>query len=71
MTFQSRFGKAKWLTPYTDVRLVELAQQGDQHIAIISPAFSADFLETLEELACENKEVFIEAGGKEYHYIAH
>ncbi len=69
MTFQSRFGKAKWLTPYTDVVLSELPAQGAKHIAIISPAFSADCLETLEELAHENREVFISAGGEEYHYI--
>ncbi len=70
MTFQSRFGKAEWLMPYTDKTLAELPEQGDKHIAIISPAFSADCLETLEELTGENKEVFIAAGGEEYHYIA-
>ncbi|XQW84437.1 ferrochelatase [Thalassotalea piscium] len=69
MSFQSRFGKAEWLKPYTDETLVELAQQGHKHVAIISPAFSADCLETLEELAHENKETFINAGGEEYHYI--
>lgn len=70
MTFQSRFGKAEWLMPYTDKTLSELPNKGDKHIAIISPAFSADCLETLEELAGENKEIFMEAGGEEYHYIA-
>jgi len=70
MTFQSRFGKAEWLKPYTDETLVALAQSGNKHIAIISPAFSADCLETLEELIHENKDVFIEAGGEHYHYIA-
>ncbi|GAA5139272.1 ferrochelatase [Thalassotalea piscium] len=69
MSFQSRFGKAEWLKPYTDETLETLAQQGNKHVAIISPAFSADCLETLEELAHENKETFIEAGGEEYHYI--
>ncbi|WP_371374188.1 ferrochelatase [Thalassotalea aquiviva] len=69
MTFQSRFGKAEWLKPYTDQSLVQLAKQGKKHIAIISPAFSADCLETLEELAIENKEIFIESGGETYHYI--
>lgn len=69
MTFQSRFGKAEWLQPYTDKTLEQLAQQGNKHIAIISPAFSADCLETLEELESENREVFIEAGGETYHYI--
>jgi protoporphyrin/coproporphyrin ferrochelatase len=69
MTFQSRFGKAEWLQPYTDVTLENLAKDGCESVAIISPAFSADCLETLEELVHENKAVFIEAGGKEYHYI--
>jgi len=70
MTFQSRFGKAKWLQPYTDETLAALAKDGTKHIAIISPAFSADCLETLEELEGENREVFMEAGGEQYHYIA-
>jgi len=70
MTFQSRFGKAKWLQPYTDETLANLAKQGNKHIAIISPAFSADCLETLEELEHENRAIFIEAGGEQYHYIA-
>ena len=70
MTFQSRFGKAEWLKPYTDATLAELAKAGNKHVAIISPAFSADCLETLEELVAENREVFIEAGGEVYHYIA-
>lgn len=69
MTFQSRFGKAEWLKPYTDATLEELAKAGNKHIAIISPAFSADCLETLEELESENREVFMEAGGEVYHYI--
>ncbi|WP_426369218.1 ferrochelatase [Pseudocolwellia sp. HL-MZ7] len=69
MTFQSRFGKAEWLKPYTDVTLEKLAQDGHKHIAIISPAFSADCLETLEELEHENRAVFMEAGGETYHYI--
>lgn len=69
MTFQSRFGKAEWLKPYTDATLEELATAGNKHIAIISPAFSSDCLETLEELESENREVFMEAGGETYHYI--
>ncbi|MCF2858750.1 ferrochelatase [Pseudoalteromonas sp. SMS1] len=68
-TFQSRFGKAEWLKPYTDHTLKELARDGNEHVAILSPAFSADCLETLEELEEENKEYFIEAGGKRYDYI--
>ena len=70
MSFQSRFGKAKWLQPYTDVTLASLAKQGSKHIAIISPAFSADCLETLEELEHENRAVFMQEGGEQYHYIA-
>lgn len=70
MTFQSRFGKATWLQPYTDETLENLAQSGVKHLAILSPAFSADCLETLEELECENREIFMEAGGEQYHYIA-
>lgn len=70
MTFQSRFGKAKWLQPYTDETLAAIAKEGNKHIAIISPAFSADCLETLEELETENREVFMESGGEQYHYIA-
>ncbi|MBE8167792.1 MAG: ferrochelatase [Shewanella sp.] len=68
--FQSRFGKAKWLTPYTDVTLAELANLGVDDVAVICPAFSADCLETLEEIQQENRLVFEEAGGKSYRYIA-
>lgn len=68
-TFQSRFGKAEWLQPYTDKTLETLPKDGVSDIAIISPAFSADCLETLEELQVENREIFEEAGGKDYHYI--
>jgi ferrochelatase len=69
-TFQSRFGKAEWLKPYTDETLAGLPGQGIKDIAIISPAFSADCLETLEELESENREIFEEAGGEKYRYIA-
>jgi len=69
-TFQSRFGKAQWLQPYTDETLGNLPKQGDKHIAILSPAFSSDCLETLEELEHENREIFMDAGGETYHYIA-
>ena len=68
-TFQSRFGKAQWLKPYTDETLENLPKQGVKNIAIISPAFSADCLETLEELEGENRAVFMAAGGEHYHYI--
>ena len=68
MTFQSRFGKAEWLQPYTDVTLIDLANE-NKHVAIISPAFSADCLKTLEELVHENRDLFLGAGGETYHYI--
>lgn len=68
-TFQSRFGKAKWLSPYTDETLAQLAQDGIDNIAVICPAFSADCLETLEEIKQENRQVFEQAGGKHYRYI--
>jgi ferrochelatase len=69
MTFQSRFGKAEWLKPYTDETLIDLAEN-NKHVAVISPAFSADCLETLEELVHENRDLFLAAGGENYHYIA-
>ena len=69
ISFQSRFGKQEWVKPYTDVVLDDWAKSGVKSVQILSPAFSADCLETLEELAIENRENFIEAGGQEYHYI--
>jgi protoporphyrin/coproporphyrin ferrochelatase len=69
-SFQSRFGYAEWLKPYTDQVLKELPAQGIKNIAIVSPAFSADCLETLEELAVENRHTFMAAGGENYRYIA-
>ena len=69
-TFQSRFGKAEWLKPYTDATLESFPGQGIKDIAIISPAFSADCLETLEEIEGENREIFEHAGGEKYRYIA-
>lgn len=69
-SFQSRFGYAEWLQPYTDQTLEALAKNGVKDVAIASPAFSADCLETLEELAMENREAFLHAGGERYRYIA-
>ena len=69
ISFQSRFGKQEWVKPYTDVLLEEWGQQGVKSVQIMSPAFSADCLETLEELAIQNAELFLQAGGKEYAYI--
>lgn len=68
-TFQSRFGYAEWLKPYTDETLRQLPTEGIKRVAILSPAFSADCLETLEELAVENRETFMAAGGETYDYI--
>lgn len=68
-TFQSRFGAQEWLKPYTDETLRAWGNQGVQKVHVLSPSFSADCLETLEELDEENRENFLHAGGKEYHYI--
>ncbi len=69
VTFQSRFGPREWLQPYTDMTLIELAKQGTKHIQVICPGFSADCLETLEEINMQNREFFTEAGGEEFSYI--
>lgn len=69
ITFQSRFGRAEWLQPYTDKTLRELGRQGVQHVQSICPGFTADCLETLEEIAMEGKETFLNAGGSQYSYI--
>ncbi len=68
-SFQSRFGKQEWVKPYTDETLICWAKQGIKSVQVLSPAFSADCLETLEELAVENRENFLQAGGQSYHYI--
>jgi ferrochelatase len=68
-TFQSRFGKAQWLQPYTDETLKGLPAQGVKNIVVICPGFSADCLETIEEIESENKEYFMQAGGDKFHYI--
>lgn len=67
--FQSRFGKAEWLKPYTAETLTQLGQAGTKRVDIICPGFVSDCLETLEEIAMEAKETFLEAGGQDYHYI--
>jgi len=67
--FQSRFGKAEWLQPYTAPTLHKLAKEGVERVDIICPGFTSDCLETLEEIAMEGKADFLSAGGKEYHYI--
>lgn len=69
VTFQSRFGKAKWLEPSTDSALRELGRKGTARVDVVCPGFTGDCLETLEEIALEGREAFIESGGKEFHYI--
>ncbi|MBT8141410.1 MAG: ferrochelatase [Gammaproteobacteria bacterium] len=69
MTFQSRFGAAKWLQPYTDVTLEKLAQNGTAEIDTVCPGFAADCLETLEEIAIQNAELYYEKGGRSLRYI--
>ncbi len=68
-TFQSRFGKEEWMQPYTVEEVAELARAGKKNIAVIAPAFSADCVETLEEINEEIKEAFEEAGGESFTYI--
>jgi len=68
-TFQSRFGRDEWLKPYTDETLQALPDQGVKSLQIICPGFSADCLETIEEIGMENRDYFIEAGGERYEYI--
>jgi protoporphyrin/coproporphyrin ferrochelatase len=68
-TFQSRFGPEEWLQPYTDETVKALAGRGVKKLAIVSPGFSADCLETLEELDVENREIFIEHGGEQFAYL--
>lgn len=69
MSFQSRLGRAQWLKPYTSEILAEWAADGVASVQVICPAFSTDCLETLEEIAVENREVFVGAGGRDYGYI--
>jgi len=69
VTFQSRFGKAKWLEPYTEPSLIQLARQGLKSVDVICPGFSADCLETLEEIAQEAQQAFKNAGGQRFSYI--
>lgn len=69
ISFQSRFGKAEWIKPYTMTILKELGKQKTRRVDVVCPGFVADCLETLEEIAMEGKEDFQHAGGGEYHYI--
>jgi len=69
LTFQSRFGKAEWLQPYTDKTVEALAQRGVKNLAVVTPGFSADCLETLEEIAVENADIFKANGGENFAVI--
>ncbi|MCC2674245.1 MAG: ferrochelatase [Ramlibacter sp.] len=69
VTFQSRFGKAKWLEPYTEPTLVEMARKGTKRVDVVCPGFTSDCLETLEEISQEARDAFLDAGGKTFHYI--
>jgi ferrochelatase len=69
VSFQSRFGRAKWLEPATDSTLRELPGKGVRRVAILAPGFSADCLETLEELALRGRETFLQAGGTHFAYL--
>jgi protoporphyrin/coproporphyrin ferrochelatase len=70
VAFQSRFGKARWLEPYTEPTLRRLAAEGIRHVDVMCPGFAADCLETLEEIAQEGRAAFLAAGGREFGYIA-
>jgi protoporphyrin/coproporphyrin ferrochelatase len=69
LTFQSRFGRAEWLTPYTDKTVEQLARQGVRNLAVVMPGFSADCLETLEEIAIENADIFRKNGGVNFYAV--
>jgi len=69
VSFQSRFGKAQWLQPYTDATLTAMPDKGIKAVDVFCPGFSSDCLETLEEICVENREYFMNAGGSSYHYI--
>jgi ferrochelatase len=70
LTFQSRFGRAEWLQPYTDKTVRTLAKSGVKNLAVITPGFSADCLETLEEIGMENAEIFKHNGGENFAALA-
>ena len=69
LSFQSRVGREEWLRPYTDETIRKLGEQGMDRLDVICPGFSTDCLETLEEIAMQNAELFVESGGKALHYI--
>ena len=69
VSFQSRFGAAEWIQPYTSEVLAQMGREGVGRVDVICPGFAADCLETLEEIAMENRDVFRASGGKDFHYI--
>lgn len=69
LTFQSRFGVAEWLQPYTEPTLIELAKQGTRRVDVVCPGFVSDCLETLEEIAIQARQAFLGAGGTEFHAL--
>ena len=69
VTFQSRFGRARWLEPYTEPTLVALAQGGTRRVDVMCPGFTGDCLETLEEINQEARAAFLQVGGQEFRYI--
>jgi ferrochelatase len=69
VAFQSRFGSAKWLEPATDTSIEALAARGVKRLAIVAPGFSADCLETLEEVAMQGRDSFLESGGSQFAYL--
>jgi ferrochelatase len=69
LTFQSRFGFDEWLQPYTDKTMEKLAKDGVRRVAVVTPGFAADCLETLEEIAQENAEIFQHNGGEHFSFI--
>jgi len=68
-SFQSRFGREQWIQPHTDKALVNFAKNGVRHVDVVCPGFSADCLETLEEIAIRNRHFFLDAGGEKFRYI--
>jgi protoporphyrin/coproporphyrin ferrochelatase len=70
VTFQSRFGYAEWLQPYTEPTLVELARQGAQRVDVVCPGFVSDCLETLEEIGIAARRAFLDAGGRELYLVS-
>jgi protoporphyrin/coproporphyrin ferrochelatase len=69
ITFQSRFGRARWLEPYTEPTLKQMAAEGHKRVDVVCPGFAVDCLETLEEIAQEARDAFLASGGEVFHYI--